>query len=149
MRFRPDPLRAPHLRCADADREQVADFLRERCAEGRLGVDELSERLERVYGARTYGELDPVMADLPRPVAAAPAPRSGSRAVLITLAVVATIVVGLQAIPLILIPVLAIVAGITVGIVSLAAPVLAIVGGAVWLARRVLPAPARPPLHLP
>jgi Domain of unknown function (DUF1707) len=34
-------------------------------AEGRLGTDELEERLEAVYHARTYGELDTLVADLP------------------------------------------------------------------------------------
>ena len=35
--------------------------------EGRLLAEELEERLETVFAARTYGELDAVVADLPAP----------------------------------------------------------------------------------
>jgi sterol desaturase/sphingolipid hydroxylase (fatty acid hydroxylase superfamily) len=35
--------------------------------EGRLLAEELEERLEAVFAARTYGELDAVVADLPVP----------------------------------------------------------------------------------
>ena len=55
------------LRASDADREQHAELLREHAAQGRLTVDELEERLDRVYAARTRGELAPVVADLPAP----------------------------------------------------------------------------------
>jgi len=34
-------------------------------AEGRLSGDELEQRLEALYAARTYGELDALLADLP------------------------------------------------------------------------------------
>lgn len=34
-------------------------------AEGRLSADELEERLETLYAARTYGELDALLADVP------------------------------------------------------------------------------------
>jgi Domain of unknown function (DUF1707) len=53
------------LRASDADREQFAERLRHATAEGRLVADELEERLEAVFGARTYGELDALVADLP------------------------------------------------------------------------------------
>jgi DUF1707 SHOCT-like domain len=53
------------LRASDADREQVAEQLRHATAEGRLSPDELEERLEAVFAARTYGELDAVVVDLP------------------------------------------------------------------------------------
>jgi hypothetical protein len=52
-------------RAADADREQVAERLRHATAEGRLNTEELEERLHALYGARTYGELDALLADLP------------------------------------------------------------------------------------
>jgi hypothetical protein len=55
----------PSMRAGDSDRELVADRLREAHAEGRLTVDELHERLDRTYSARTLGELTPVTADLP------------------------------------------------------------------------------------
>jgi hypothetical protein len=53
------------LRASDADREQVAERLRQATAEGRLMAEELEERLEAVFAARTYGELDAQVADLP------------------------------------------------------------------------------------
>jgi hypothetical protein len=53
------------LRASDSDREQVADRLRHAMAEGRLTGDELEQRLEALYAARTYGELGAVLADLP------------------------------------------------------------------------------------
>src|SRR5579871_4656935 len=59
------------LKASDSDREQVAERLRHATAEGRLMAEELEERLEAVFAARTYGELDAIVADLP----GAPAPR--------------------------------------------------------------------------
>jgi hypothetical protein len=61
-RMQPDP---QHLRASDADRERVAEILRRAAGEGRLGLDELEERLGVVYAARTYAELEPVTHDLP------------------------------------------------------------------------------------
>ncbi|GGV10264.1 hypothetical protein GCM10010182_32740 [Actinomadura cremea] len=55
----------PDMRASDADRDRVAASLREHCAVGRITVDELQERLEDVYGARTLGQLEKVTADLP------------------------------------------------------------------------------------
>jgi Domain of unknown function (DUF1707) len=57
--------RLPSVRASDADREEVAERLRDATAEGRLTADELDERLEALYAARTYGELDALVADLP------------------------------------------------------------------------------------
>jgi hypothetical protein len=54
------------LRASDADREQVAERLRKAAGEGRLLAEELEERLGEVFSARTYGELDAVVVDLPR-----------------------------------------------------------------------------------
>jgi hypothetical protein len=53
------------LRASDSDREQVAERLRHAMAEGRLDGDELEQRLEALYAARTYEELGAVLADLP------------------------------------------------------------------------------------
>jgi uncharacterized protein DUF1707/2TM domain-containing protein len=55
-----------NLRASDAERERQADRLREHAAEGRITIEELEERLDRVYSARTGGELDQVLQDLPR-----------------------------------------------------------------------------------
>ncbi len=61
------------MRAADADRAATAERLRLALEEGRLDLHEYDERLGRAYGAKTYGELDAVLADLPGP---APAERS-------------------------------------------------------------------------
>ncbi|MFE6284767.1 DUF1707 domain-containing protein [Streptomyces sp. NPDC057877] len=53
------------LRASDADRDRIADILREALAEGRLTAEEHAERVERVYRARTVGELAPLVRDLP------------------------------------------------------------------------------------
>jgi ABC-type nitrate/sulfonate/bicarbonate transport system permease component len=53
------------IRASDADREQVAERLRQATAEGRLLAEELEQRLGAVFAARTYGELDALTADLP------------------------------------------------------------------------------------
>jgi hypothetical protein len=55
------------MRAADADREAVVERLREAVSEGRLDLDEFDQRLSRAYSAKTYGELDRVLADLPGP----------------------------------------------------------------------------------
>lgn len=57
--------RLPSLRASDADREQAAARLRHATAEGRISAQELEERLEVLFAARTYGELDALLADLP------------------------------------------------------------------------------------
>jgi hypothetical protein len=58
--------RNPNLRAGDADREQIAERLRKSHAEGRLDLGEFQERLERCYEAKTFGELDSLVTDLPR-----------------------------------------------------------------------------------
>jgi hypothetical protein len=56
----------PHeLRASDGDRERVAKILHDAMAEGRLTVAELEERLDKVYAAKTFGELEPLLRDLP------------------------------------------------------------------------------------
>jgi hypothetical protein len=58
----PDP---QGMRASDADRDRAAEVLREAAAEGRLSLEELDQRLDLVYAAKTYAELAPVTADLP------------------------------------------------------------------------------------
>ena len=53
------------IRAADADRDQAAAALREHLAAGRLTTEEFEERLDKAYAAKTLGELDDLMADLP------------------------------------------------------------------------------------
>jgi Domain of unknown function (DUF1707) len=60
------------LRIADADRERVAERLRRAAGEGRLAPEELEERLEAAFAARTQADLAPLVADLP----AEPPPRT-------------------------------------------------------------------------
>jgi hypothetical protein len=58
------------MRVSDSDREQAADVLREAAGHGRISMDELDERLELAYAAKTYADLATVTRDLPRPVQA-------------------------------------------------------------------------------
>ncbi len=63
---------SPQTRASDEDRERSAENLREHFAAGRIGEDELAERLESVYAARTLAELEGVVHDLPAlPISAA------------------------------------------------------------------------------
>jgi len=55
----------PRMRASDADRERTATLLREHHAEGRLTAEEFSERVDRALEAKTIGELDALLADLP------------------------------------------------------------------------------------
>ena len=68
------------MRVSDSERERVAQFLREQSLEGRLDHEELEERLGDAYRAKTAGELQDLIEDLPhRRVAAAPARRPAPR----------------------------------------------------------------------
>jgi Flp pilus assembly protein TadB len=58
--------RDPDLRASDADRDATADRLRKHHAEGRIDPEEFQERLDRCYQAKTVGELDELVNDLPR-----------------------------------------------------------------------------------
>jgi len=60
--------RRASLKASDADREHIAERLRKAAAEGRLLTEELEHRLGTAFSARTYGELEPLVADLPRDV---------------------------------------------------------------------------------
>src|SRR3954468_9521238 len=68
------------LRISDSDRHRVAEVLREAAGEGRLDLEELDQRLEATYAARTYADLVPITLDLPvQPAAGLPAqPASAS-----------------------------------------------------------------------
>jgi hypothetical protein len=72
-------LRDPgRMRISDEERHRVAEVLRQAAGEGRLDLDELDERLQAAYDAKTYADLVPLTADLPvagAPPAPAPAPR--------------------------------------------------------------------------
>ncbi|HEY8473860.1 MAG TPA: DUF1707 domain-containing protein [Natronosporangium sp.] len=61
------------MRAADGDREATEARLRAALEEGRLTLDEFDQRLVEVHTAKTFGDLDRIVADLPAP---APAERS-------------------------------------------------------------------------
>ena len=58
------------MRVSDSDRERAADVLREAASHGRITMDELDERLELSYAAKTYADLAAVTRDLPGPAQA-------------------------------------------------------------------------------
>ncbi len=55
----------PRMRASDADRDRAAALLREHHAAGRLTAEEFHERMEKALDAKTLGELDELMVDLP------------------------------------------------------------------------------------
>jgi hypothetical protein len=55
----------PNIRASDADRDRAAALLREHHAAGRLTPEEFSERLDRVFGAKTVGDINDQLRDLP------------------------------------------------------------------------------------
>ena len=61
------------MRAADADRQQVADKLRTALEEGRLDLHEYDERVQQAYAAKTYGDLNGLLTDLPAAGAVTPA----------------------------------------------------------------------------
>jgi len=84
--FRPPDVRdASQLRVSDEDRHKVAEVLRQAAGEGRIDLEELDQRLEATYQAKTYGDLVPLTVDLPGGaqsvprVPAAPAGLTGAR----------------------------------------------------------------------
>ena len=98
----PYDLRRPRdrgLRVGDAERDAVAELLREHHVAGRLQGDEFQERLDRCMDAKTHADLDELVADLPGPAAQA-RDRRGRRPwrpwplALVPLAFVAAVVVG-------------------------------------------------------
>lgn len=60
------PARDPRdYRCSDVDRETVAEVIRQALEDGRLTIEEASERLDDVLEAKTYRELEVALQDLP------------------------------------------------------------------------------------
>jgi hypothetical protein len=62
------PLQRPYsdLRASDAERERVVAFMREHALAGRLNDEELEERIGLAYASVTVGDLERLIADLPR-----------------------------------------------------------------------------------
>ena len=55
----------PRIRASDADRDRTTSLLREHHAAGRLTAEEFHDRMEAALDAKTLGELDELLADLP------------------------------------------------------------------------------------
>ena len=53
-------------RASDADRSEVTDILRESAAEGRLSIDELSDRIHEAMNSKTYADLHRCLRELPQ-----------------------------------------------------------------------------------
>jgi hypothetical protein len=88
------------LRVGDRERDSVGEVLRQGHLEGRLDTDELQSRLERCIAAKSYAQLDELIADFPPEAEARerPAPRSWNPSrlafPLLPVALIAAIVVG-------------------------------------------------------
>ena len=92
------------MRVSDSERERVAQFLRDQALEGRLDHEELEDRLGGAYRAKTAGELQDLIEDLPhRRVAAArvqrPAPQRRPRRGPHPLAIAGMCLLGLLVLP--------------------------------------------------
>jgi hypothetical protein len=55
----------PRIRAADADRDRATALLTEHHAAGRLTAEEFHDRMEKAMDAKTLGEIDELMTDLP------------------------------------------------------------------------------------
>jgi hypothetical protein len=64
-----------NMRASDSDRDHVVELLNVAYSEGRLSKEEYDGRLENAFSARTYADLDQIVADLPvaRPTVVTPA----------------------------------------------------------------------------
>jgi hypothetical protein len=59
-----DPFPAANLRIGHRERDAVAAVLQDAAGDGRLSLEELDGRLEAALQAKTYADLDPLVADL-------------------------------------------------------------------------------------
>ncbi|WP_138760325.1 DUF1707 SHOCT-like domain-containing protein [Modestobacter altitudinis] len=64
---------APALRAGDADRDATVTRLQTAVGEGRIDLDEFSQRAAAAHAAVTKAELEALLADLPAPASAVPA----------------------------------------------------------------------------
>ena len=55
----------PRIRASDADRDRAAALLREHHAAGRLTAEEFHDRMNKALDAKTIGEIEELMEDLP------------------------------------------------------------------------------------
>lgn len=101
------------LRVGDRERDAVGDALRQAHLEGRLDADEFQARLDRAMAAKTYAELDELIADFPSASAETQAPRATGYApawrrpfLVLPLAVTTAVVIGAGHFPWFAIPLL-------------------------------------------
>jgi Domain of unknown function (DUF1707) len=59
------PAPGRELRASDAERDRTVKLLNQHVVEGRLTQEEFTERVEAALAARTRGELDALLVDLP------------------------------------------------------------------------------------
>jgi hypothetical protein len=67
----PSPVDPPVVRASDADRESAVTRLQTALGEGRIDLEEFSQRAGAAYAATTTAELDQLLADLPGPASTA------------------------------------------------------------------------------
>ena len=142
------------MRTSETERQRVADFVRDACADGRLSPDELDERLDVVWAGRTVAELERAVWDLPggdsvlprllprgRPAPPPVVRRRARPTALAVLVFVGLVVVVLSALPEFLAwTMLALLVGVAVTAMLLAlalAPAALIGLGIAWLAGRL------------
>ena len=150
--YRPYPSQW-HIRASDADRERVAGILNRHYAEGRLGEDELSVRLDWALAATTLGDLARLTADLPpEPPAPHPSRRNGHRAVAGTAIGATSFLAGLPIVlaetghPFLAIAVTVVMVATVLAIVTTVVPIVALAVGTAalvrWLTRPRPPQPS-------
>lgn len=61
----PQPISPRDLRVSDAERAHVVEVLQKAIGQGMLSLDEFTERTDAALAARTRGELNSVLVDLP------------------------------------------------------------------------------------
>lgn len=109
-----------NLRCSDAERNAMADTLSRHYSDGRLDEGEFKERLERTMAAKTRGDLQGMLSDLPPLGNETAPPPQRHRGFWRVAALVALVVVTLSAAPFFV----------------WHAPVLLLVLGGLWLWHR-------------
>jgi Flp pilus assembly protein TadB len=143
------------LRASDAERDRVVTFLREHALLGRLSDDELEERIGLAYASVTVGDLERLIADLPRasrPAAtrrtfAPAAKRSGPSPALIAGGIGALILTGLP------FAVIAVVVAVGVALLAVVFALSVVLGPVLLVALLIVLAskrrrtPHRPPTH--
>jgi hypothetical protein len=152
-------VRAATMRTSDAERQRVADFLRDACGEGRLTPEELEDRLDRLFSGGTVGAIAVLVHDLPgggaviprygRAAQRRPAPVPARRprtspavpigAMLLFVGVVGLVFAALPPLIAVLFGAIALSLVVAAGVIAVAlAPVGLALFGIAWLVHRVL-----------